>query len=82
MGTSDAKAFLNFIMAPENAALISEFAKYSNGIAGSDAFMSDELKTAPEFNIPAEYAAAGQFLPTCAPEVNDLYAKIWTEVSK
>ena len=78
----NAKTFLNFIMAPENAALISEFGKYSNGIAGSEAFMSEELKTAPELNIPAELVSAGEFLEACPAEVNDIYTKIWTEVSK
>jgi spermidine/putrescine transport system substrate-binding protein len=78
----NAKAFINFIMAPENAALISEFGKYSNGIAGSEAFMSEEMKSAPELNIPADLQAAGEFLEACPTEVNDIYTKIWTEVSK
>lgn len=80
--TENAKLFMNFIMDPENAALISAFAKYSNGIKGSDAFMPADMKGAPELNVPAEFEAAGQFLNTCSPEVNDLYARIWTDVNK
>jgi spermidine/putrescine transport system substrate-binding protein len=78
----NAKLFMNFIMEPENAALISEFAKYANGIKGSEAFMSEELRTAPELTIPAEFADAGQFLESCSPDVHELYTRIWTEVTK
>lgn len=78
----NAKLFMNFIMEPENAALISAYAKYANGIAGSEEFMPAEMKDAPELTIPAEYEQAGQFLEQCAPEVSQLYARIWTEVSK
>ncbi|MDZ4095100.1 MAG: extracellular solute-binding protein, partial [Paracoccaceae bacterium] len=58
--------FLDFIMVPENAALISSFARYANGIAGSDAFMPDDMKTAPEVIIPEAFKASGHFLPTCS----------------
>lgn len=78
----NAKLFMNFIMDPQNAAMISEFAKYANGIAGSEAFMSDELKTAPEIVVPAEFADKGHFTLTCSPEATELYTKIWTEVQK
>lgn len=78
----NAKLFMNFVMDPENAAMISNFARYANGIDGSEAFMLEELKTAPELTVPPEFADAGQFLTACSPEVNALYTRIWTDISK
>ncbi|RUW27010.1 extracellular solute-binding protein [Mesorhizobium sp. M4B.F.Ca.ET.215.01.1.1] len=78
----NAKKFLNFIMAPENAALISNFATYANGIKGSTQFMRDDIKAAPELNIPAEYIAAGGWQEVCPAEVDELYTRIWTDLMK
>jgi spermidine/putrescine transport system substrate-binding protein len=78
----NAKLFQDFIMDPENAALISNFATYANGIKGSEKFMRDGLKDAPELNIPAELQAAGGWQEVCPPEVNEIYTKIWKDLLK
>jgi spermidine/putrescine transport system substrate-binding protein len=78
----EAYKFLDFIMVPENAAMISAFARYANGIAGSDPFMPEDMKTAPEILVPEEFAAAGHFLPTCSPTAQEYYTAIWTELQK
>jgi len=78
----EAYKFMDFIMVPENAAMISAFARYANGIAGSDAFMPEDMKTAPEVATPAEHAAAGKFLPTCSAKATGYVTAIWTELQK
>ena len=78
----NAKLFQNFIMAPENAAMISNFAKYANGIKGSDKFMDKDLQDAPEIHPTPEQFKVGEFMLPCPPEVNDIYTKIWTDVLK
>ena len=78
----EAYKFLDFIMLPENAALISSFARYANGISGSEPFMPEDMKTAPEVMIPEASKAAGVFLPTCTGKSLDYITAIWTELQK
>ena len=75
----NAKLFVNFVMAPENAAMITSYANYSNGITGSDAFYDASLAKSPELNPPAG-APAPEFVPDCGPKVTKLYDRVWTKL--
>lgn len=78
----NAYLFMDFIMAPENAAMLSAFARYANGISGSDAFMPDEMKTAPEIVTPTEFVANGHFVLACSGKALEYQTAIWTELQK
>jgi spermidine/putrescine transport system substrate-binding protein len=78
----EAYKFLDFITVPENAAMISAFARYANGITGADAFLPDDMKDAPELVIPPDLVEKGVFLPTCSPKAQEYITAIWTELQK
>jgi len=76
----NAKQFLNFIMDPENAAMLSAFARYANGILGSEQYMPADMRDAPELTLPADNK--GVFLAACPTEVTEIMTRIWTELQK
>jgi spermidine/putrescine transport system substrate-binding protein len=76
----EAYAFLDFIMVPEHAAMLSNFARYANGIAGSEEFMDAEMRDAPEISPPDALIAPGRFSQTCPPEIQAIHSQIWTEL--
>jgi spermidine/putrescine transport system substrate-binding protein len=78
----EAYKFLDFIMVPENAAMISAFARYASGISGTEPFLPADMKDAPELNIPPELVDKGVFLPTCGPKAQEYITAIWTELQK
>ena len=76
----NALKFIAFMLRPENAALQSNFAKYSNGIKGSSAYMNEDLKSAPEINTPADMKAV--FTETCSEAAIKLNDRVWTQLLK
>ncbi len=73
-----AMKFMNFVMDPQNIALESNFAAYSNGIVGSTEFMDDALKSAPELNAPADVPV--KFGEACSPAAQKLIDRVWTKL--
>jgi spermidine/putrescine transport system substrate-binding protein len=76
----NALTFMAFMLRPDNAGLQSNFARYSNGIMGSEAFMDDELSTAPEVVPPADAKIIfGSSCPEAAIKLSD---RVWTKLKQ
>ncbi len=78
----NAKTFLNWIMAPENVALASNFAGYMNAIEGSAEFLDEALADDPAVNMPAEYASRLVPAVDCSAAARELRDQVWTRVRK
>ncbi len=77
---ANALKFMDFLLEPENAAAVTNYAQYTAGVTGVEPHLSDEVKNAPELNPPA--GMAGQFVQACSEEVQVVYDKIWTDLRK
>ncbi len=77
----EAYRFMNFIMAPENIALNSNYLRFGNAVAGSEKFMDKELATAPEISGPKD-AGKMVLIPQCSQEVTEVYTRIWNNLLK
>jgi spermidine/putrescine transport system substrate-binding protein len=78
---ANAIAFMNFLLEPENAAAVTNYAAYISGVAGVEPFLDPAIRDSPENNPPAG-SAPGQFAMACPQEVQELYDAIWTNLKK
>lgn len=78
----NAKLFMNFLLDPQNAAMNSAFTRYANAIEGSEPFMPEDMRGAPELGIPDDMQGKMGFSQACPPDVQALYTAIWTDVMK
>lgn len=78
----NAKTFINWMMAPENVAIASNFTAYMNAIKGSDKYMDKELSDDPAVNMPAEYASRLRPSKECSSKARELRDKVWTKLKK
>lgn len=73
----NAKTFMNWLMAPENMALLSNFANYANAIEGSNKHMSKDMASSPEVQVPSVPVKFGR---SCGPKYTKAIDKIWTKL--
>jgi len=76
----NARRFQNFLMAPENAALISENAFYYSGVIGTEKYLPQALAAAPEVNPPPGLKV--EFAPPCPAEVIANHDRIWAKLKQ
>jgi len=76
----NAKTFIDWMMAPENIAVASNFTGYMNAIAGSEEFLNEELKNDPAVNMPEEYTERLRPLEDCSAEARELRDRVWTRL--
>ncbi|TAG14804.1 MAG: extracellular solute-binding protein [Rhodobacterales bacterium] len=77
----NALKFMNFLLEPENAAAVTNYAAYTSGVTGVEPFLDDAIKNSPENNPPAGITP-GVFAQACDQETQELYDAIWTNLKK
>lgn len=77
----NALKFINFLLEPENAAAVTNYAAYTAGVIGVEPFLDDEIKNSPENNPPAGITP-GVFAEACDEETQRLYDAIWLNLKK
>ncbi|MEC9265422.1 MAG: extracellular solute-binding protein [Pseudomonadota bacterium] len=75
-----AKAFVNWMMDPENAAIASNYTGYSNAIRGSGEFLDASLSSDPAVNMPEEYGERLSGFKQCSPASKQLRERVWTKL--
>ncbi|NIA71311.1 extracellular solute-binding protein [Pelagibius litoralis] len=74
----NAQEFINYILQPEHAAMLSNHAGYSNGVPASREFMREDLLAAPELIVPDGIRVVP--LATCTAAASDLEAQLMTQL--
>jgi spermidine/putrescine transport system substrate-binding protein len=77
----NALKFMNFLLEPENAAAVTNYAAYTSGVTGVEPFLDDAIKNSPENNPPAGITP-GVFAQACDQATQELYDAIWTNLKK
>lgn len=78
----NALKFMNFLLEPENAAAVTNYAAYTAGVKGVAPFLTDAIKNSPETNPPESAKGKGSFVAACDEATQKFYDAIWTNLKK
>lgn len=76
----NALKFMDFLLEPENAAAVTNYARYAAGVEGVAEFLDPALAAMPEQNPPADQK--GFFVEACDEETQKVYDQIWTRLKQ
>ena len=77
---ANAIKFMDFLLRPENAAAVTNYARYTAGVKGVEAHLDPALAKSPEQNPPS--GQKGFFVEACDAETQPLYDRIWTRLKQ
>ncbi|MCX7645502.1 MAG: extracellular solute-binding protein [Rhodobacteraceae bacterium] len=77
---ANALKFMDFLLEPENAAAVTNYAAYAPGVLGTEPFLDPAITEAPENNPPE--GQKGFFIEACDEATQRLYDAIWTNLKK
>jgi spermidine/putrescine transport system substrate-binding protein len=72
--------FMDFLLEPENAAAVTNFARYAAGVTGVEPFLDAALSEAKEQNPPSD--VEGVFVQACPEDIQVVYDQIWTRLKQ
>lgn len=77
----NALLFMDFLLVPENAAAVTNYAAYQSGVLGVEPFLDETIRTSPENNAP-EGTPQPEFVMACDEETQAFYDAIWTNLKQ
>lgn len=78
----NALTFLNFMMDPENMAMVLEEFPYLCANTAAIELMGDEYSSNPAKNPPADAIAKGTYVENLDSEILDIYSEMWTKLKE
>ncbi len=76
----NAKTFINWMMAPENIAVATNYTGYMNAIRGSVDYLDESLANDPAVNMPEAYADRLRPSVNCSVKARELRNRVWTRL--
>ncbi len=78
VNVDNAKKFMNFLLKPENMAMLSNFSGYQNSVPETKQFLKPALQANQPQTVPAGYKL--HWNKSCEPEAIKLADKVWAKV--